>query len=160
MDFVMDALFDGRRFRALTLVDNFSRECLEIEVGASLKGEDVVRVMERMKLTRGAVPERIKVDNGSEFISKALDKWASENVVRLDFSRPGKPTDNAVIESFNGSFRDECLNVNWFLSLEDAREKINAFKEEYNYFRPHSALGNLTPIEAIDRHHKARKSLL
>lgn len=160
MDFVMDALFDGRRFRALTLVDNFSRECLEIEVGQSLKGEDVVRVMERMKLTRGVVPERIKVDNGSEFISKALDRWASENKVALDFSRPGKPTDNAFIESFNGSFRDECLNVNWFLSLEDAQEKINAFKEEYNHFRPHSALGNLTPIEAIDRYPKARKSLL
>jgi putative transposase len=145
MDFVMDALFDGRRFRALTLVDNYSRECLEIEVGASLKGEDVVRVMERMKMIRGVVPQRIKVDNGSEFISKALDKWAVENGVTLDFSRPGKPTDNAFIESFNGSFRDECLNVNWFLSLEDAREKIGAFKEEYNHFRPHSALGNLTP---------------
>ena len=160
MDFVMDALFDGRRFRALTLVDNFSRECLEIEVGASLKGEDVVRVMERMRLTRRAVPQRIKVDNGSEFISKALDRWASENGVRLDFSRPGKPTDNAFIESFNGSFRDECLNVNWFLTLEDARVKIAAFKEEYNHFRPHSALGNLTPIEAIDRHREARNSLI
>lgn len=159
MDFVSDALFDGRRFRALTLVDNFSRECLEIEVGGSLKAEDVVRVMERMKLTRGIVPERIKVDNGSEFISKALDKWACQNNVVLDFSRPGKPTDNAFIESFNGSFRDECLNTNWFLSLEDAREKIAAFREEYNHFRPHSALGNLTPIEAIDRHNQTRKSL-
>ena len=160
MDFVSDALFDGRRFRALTVVDNFSRECLEIEVGASLKGEDVVRVMEQMKLIRGLVPERIKVDNGSEFISKALDKWAYENNVALDFSRPGKPTDNAFIESFNGSFRDECLNVNWFLSIDDAKEKINAFKEDYNHFRPHSALGNLTPVEAIDRHHQARDSLL
>jgi putative transposase len=160
MDFVMDALFDGRRFRALTLVDNFSRECLEIEVGASLKGEDVVHVMERMKLVRGSLPKRIKVDNGSEFISKALDKWAYQNNVALDFSRPGKPTDNAFIESFNGSFRDECLNVNWFLSLEDAREKITVFKEDYNHFRPHSALGNLTPIEAMDRHHQARESLL
>ncbi len=160
MDFVMDALFDGRRFRALTLVDNFSRECLEIEVGQSLKGEDVVQVMERMRLTRGVLPERIKVDNGSEFISKALDKWAYENNVALDFSRPGKPTDNAFIESFNGSFRDECLNVNWFLSLEDAKDKIQAFKEDYNHFRPHSALGNLTPVEAIDRHHKAREFLL
>jgi putative transposase len=160
MDFVADALFDGRRFRALTLVDNYSRECLEIEVGQSLKGEDVVRVMERMKLLRGAIPKRIKVDNGSEFISKALDLWAYENEVTLDFSRPGKPTDNAFIESFNGSFRDECLNVNWFLSLEDAKEKIKTFKEEYNHFRPHSALGNLTPIEAIDRHRETRNSLL
>lgn len=104
MDFVMDALFDGRRFRALTIVDNYSRECLEIEVGQSLKGEDVVRVMERLRLVKGVVPKRIKVDNGSEFISKALDKWAYENAVVLDFSRPGKPTDNAFIESFNGAF--------------------------------------------------------
>src|SRR5687767_2796171 len=116
--------------------------------------------MERMKLLRGSVPQRIKVDNGSEFISKALDKWAYENKVTLDFSKPGKPTDNAFIESFNGSFRDECLNVNWFLSLNDAREKITAFKEDYNHFRPHSALGNLTPIECLDRHHGSSKTLL
>jgi putative transposase len=160
MDFVSDALFDGRRFRALTLVDNYSRECLEIEVGTSLRGEDVVRVMERMKLTGRVLPQRIKVDNGSEFISKALDKWAYENTVALDFSRPGKPTDNAFIESFNGSFRDECLNVNWFLSLEDAKDKIKAFKEEYNHFRPHTALANLTPIEALEKQSKARNSLL
>jgi putative transposase len=160
MDFVMDALFDGRRFRALTVVDNYSRECLEIEVGQSLKGEDVVRVMERIKLVRGILPNRIKVDNGSEFISKALDRWAYENSVVLDFSRPGKPTDNAFIESFNGSFRDECLNVNWFLSLEDAWEKIQSFKEEYNHFRPHSALGNLTPVEALSRLHRSPETLL
>lgn len=160
MDFVMDALFDGRRFRALTIVDNYSRECLEIEVGQSLKGEDVVRVMERLRLVKGVVPKRIKVDNGSEFISKALDKWAYENAVVLDFSRPGKPTDNAFIESFNGSFRDECLNVNWFLSLEDAWEKIQAFKEDCNHFRPHSALGNMTPIEALDRTRKSSETLL
>ncbi len=160
MDFVADALFDGRRFRALTIVDNYSRECLEIEVGQSPKGEDVVRVMERLRLAKGIVPNRIKVDNGSEFISKALDKWAYENGVVLDFSRPGKPTDKAFIESFNGSFRDECLNVNWFLSLEDARKKINAFKEEYNHFRPHSALGNLTPAEALSQHHGSPETLL
>jgi putative transposase len=160
MDFVMDALFDGRRFRSLTIVDNYSRECLEIEVGQSLKGEDVVRVMERLRLIKNIVPKRIKVDNGSEFISKALDKWAYENGVVLDFSRPGKPTDNAFIESFNGSFRDECLNVNWFLSLEDAWEKIQAFKEDYNHFRPHSALGNMTPIEALDRTRKSSETLL
>jgi putative transposase len=152
MDFVSDQLFDGRRFRALTLVDNYSRECLEIEVGQSLKGFDVVAVMERMKELRGVVPKRIQVDNGSEFISKALDKWAYENEVTLDFSRPGKPTDNAFIESFNGSFRDECLNVNWFLSLEDAQEKIKAFKDDYNGFRPHSALCGLTPNQVLERH--------
>jgi putative transposase len=124
LDFGSDQLFDGRRFRALTLVDNYSRECLEIEVGQSLKGFDVVAVMERIKERRGVVPQRIQVDNGSEFISKVLDQWAYENEVTLDFSRPGKPTDNPFIESFNGSFRDECLNVNWFLSLDDAKQKI------------------------------------
>ncbi|MGQ0543260.1 MAG: IS3 family transposase [Blastocatellia bacterium] len=160
MDFVADQLFDGRRFRALTLVDNFSRECLEIEVGQSLKGFDVVDVMERIKQARGVVPKRIQVDNGSEFISKVLDRWAYENGVTLDFSRPGKPTDNAFIESFNGSFRDECLNVNWFLSLEDAVEKIQAFKDDYNGFRPHSALCGLTPNEAVQRHHETRTSPL
>ena len=151
MDFVSDALFDGRRFRALTLVDNFSRECLAIEPGQSLKGENVVAVMEHLKAERGTLAARIKVDNGPEFISKALDKWAYENGVILDFSRRGKPTDNAFIESFNGSFRDECLNVNWFLSLDDAKEKFDAFREDYNHFRPHSALGDLPPVEAIDR---------
>jgi len=150
MDFVSDQLFDGRRFRALTLVDNYSRECLEIEVGQSLKGFDVVSVMERIKERRGVVPQRIQVDNGSEFISKALDQWAYENEVTLDFSRPGKPTDNPFIESFNGSFRDECLNVNWFLSLEDAKEKIEEFKNDYNGFRPHSALCGLTPNQVIE----------
>ena len=152
MDFVSDQLFDGRRFRALTLVDNYSRECLEIEVGQSLKGFDVVAVMQRIKKARGVVPQRIQVDNGSEFISKALDQWAYENGVTLDFSRPGKPTDNPFIESFNGSFRDECLNVNWFLSLEDAQEKIAAFKDDYNGFRPHSALCGLTPNQLLERY--------
>ena len=89
---------------------------------------------------------------GSEFISKALDRWAYDNQVTLDFSRPGKPTDNPFIESFNGSFRDECLNVNWFLSLEDAKEKIRLFKEEYNGFRPHSSLSGLTPSEVVQQH--------
>lgn len=160
MDFVMDAPFDGRRFRALTVVDNYSRECLEIEIGQTLKSGDVARVMECLRLIKGVVPQIIKVDNGSEFSSKALDLWAYENIVILDFSRPGKPTDNAFIESFNGSFRDECLNTNWFLSLEDAKEKIQAFKEEYNHFRPYSALGNLTLVEALSRSPKSPKILL
>lgn len=158
MDFVADQLFDGRRFRALTLVDNFSRECVEIEVGQSLKGFDVVDVMERIKLARGIVPKRIQVDNGSEFVSKVLDRWAYENKVTLDFSRPGKPTDNPFIESFNGSFRDECLNVNWFLSLDDAKEKIAAFKDDYNGFRPHSALCGLTPNEVVKQYLETRIS--
>ncbi len=96
----------------------------------------------------------MQVDNGSEFISKYFDKWAYENNVTLDFSRPGKPTDNAYVESFNGSFRDECLNVNWFLSLEDAQEKISTWREEYNGFRPHSSLDDLTPDEVVEYYTK------
>ncbi len=151
MDFVTDSLFNGRRFRALTVVDNFSRECLAIEVGQHIRGEDVVTVMNRLKAGRG-IPRSIKVDNGSEFISKELDKWAYENKVTLDFSRPGKPVDNAFIESFNGSFRDECLNVNWFLSLEDAQEKIEIWRVDYNEWRPHSSLDNLTPRQYRKEH--------
>lgn len=144
MDFVSDALFNGRRFRALTIVDNFSRECPAILVGQNIRGEQVVELLERLKLLRG-LPETICVDNGSEFVSKVMDKWAYEHGVKLSFSRPGKPTDNPFVESFNGSFRDECLNVNWFLSIEDAKEKIEAWRQDYNVFRPHSSLDNMTP---------------
>jgi putative transposase len=145
MDFVADNLFNGRRIRALTVVDNFSRECLEIHVDHAVKGQHVVSRLEWLRLFSGRKPQRIQVDNGSEFISKALDKWAYENDVTLDFSRPGKPTDNPFIESFNGSFRDECLNTHWFLSLSDARKKIETWRKEYNEFRPHSSLENMTP---------------
>jgi putative transposase len=150
MDFVSDSLFNGRRFRVLTVVDNYSRECLAMEPGQSLSGGDVVGVMDRLMVERGA-PERIWCDNGSEFVSKALDRWAYEHGVVIDFSRPGKPMDNGLVESFNGSLRDECLNVNWFLSLEDAREKIEKWRVEYNEFRPHSSLGDLTPREFAER---------
>ena len=150
MDFAADALFNGRRFRVLTVVDNYSRECLASEVGQSLKGEQVVAVLERLKFTRGT-PRSIRVDNGSEFVSKAMDKWAYDNKVSLDFSRPGKPIDNAFAESFIGSFRDECLNVNWFLSFEDAIMKIEQWRKDYNEFRPHSSLDNLTPKEFASR---------
>lgn len=146
MDFVTDSLFNGRRFRSLTVVDNFSRECLAIEVGKHLRAENVVEVMGKLAFYRGT-PRAIHVDNGPEFISKELDKWAYENKVTLDFSRPGKPVDNAFIESFNGSFRDECLNTNWFLSLEDAKEKIEAWRKDYNEWRPHSSLDNMTPMQ-------------
>jgi len=146
MDFVSDALFDGRRMRALTLLDTFSRESLAITVGKSLKGEEVVRTLQAVSADRG-LPESIHCDNGSEFTSKALDKWAYENGVELRFSRPGKPTDNAVIESFNGRFREECLSTHWFLSLEDAKSKIEAWRTEYNVSRPHMSLGYMTPQE-------------
>lgn len=146
MDFVCDQLFNGRRFRFLTVVDIFTRECLAIHVGQSLTGDDVVKVLLEIQQTR-ETPKQIFVDNGGEFISKSLDKWAYENQVALAFSRPGKPTDNAYIESFNGSFRDECLNVHWFLSLDDAKMKAEDWRQDYNNSRPHSALNNLAPAE-------------
>jgi len=151
MDFVADQTFEGRKLRALTIVDNYSRKCIAIHTQQSIKGDDVVSVLDRIKEVDGYKPERIQVDNGSEFISKALDKWAYENAVTLDFSRPGTPTDNPFIESFNGSFRDECLNTNWFLSLEDAEEKIEVWRNDYNEFRPHSSLNDLTPDEIFDQ---------
>ena len=160
MDFVSDQLYNGTRFRALTVVDNYSRKCLAIDVGQSLKGSDVVNIMERISFENSMLPKRIKVDNGSEFISKVLDKWAYEHQVELDFSRPGKPTDNPFIESFNGSFRDECLNVNWFLSMEDAQEKLDIWRKDYNNFRPHSSLGDIPPNEYIEMNKNSSDSLL
>lgn len=160
MDFVADQLFDGRRFRALTVVDNFSRKCLAIHVGQSIKGCDVTSIVERISQRYNRTPDRIQVDNGSEFISKALDRWAYDNQVTLDFSRPGKPTDNPYIESFNGSFRDECLNLHWFLSLEDARQKIDDWRTEYNSYRPHSSIDGLTPEQYISKHQITSDSLL
>ena len=151
MDFVSDQLFNGKRFRSLTMLDSFTRECLAIHVDRSIQGTDVVEVLEKLKATKG-VPEYIRIDNGPEFISKALDLWAYQEGVRLHFSRPGKPTDNAMIESFNGSFRDECLQTNWFLSVEDATLKIEQWRKDYNEFRPHSSLGYKTPGEfAMDQ---------
>ncbi|MCX6567390.1 MAG: IS3 family transposase [Candidatus Aminicenantes bacterium] len=157
MDFVADSLFNGRRFRSLTIVDNYSRECLAIKVGQSLTGAEVVVVVERLVKEREK-PDRIQSDNGSEFVSRVLDKWAYENCDTMVFSRPGIPMDNATIESFNGSFRDECLNVNWFLSMADAREKIEKWRRDYNEFRPHSALADLTPHEFIDNFGKSMQS--
>lgn len=134
------------QFRSLTLIDTFSRECLAIHTDKSIKGEAVAAVLDSIKTDRG-LPKRIKVDNGPEFISRALDTWAYLNKVHLDYSRPGKPTDNTHIERFNGSFRDECLNVSWFMPLEDARNKIERWKNDYNEFRPHSGLTHMTPSE-------------
>ena len=141
-------------------MDNYSRKCLAVHAGKSLKGSDVVQVMETVTFGNEVLPKRIKVDNGSEFISKILDRWAYENNVELDFSRPGKPTDNPFIESFNGSFRDECLNANWFFSLTDAQEKFDIWREDYNSFRPHSSLGDITPEEYIEMNEKSPDSLV
>ena len=150
MDFVSDQLYDGRRIRVLTLVDNHTRESLALHVGQRVRGMDVVHVLERVVGTRGR-PLAIRVDNGPEFISKDLDLWAYWNKVKLDFSRPGKPTDNAFIESFNARFRMECLNEHWFLTLDDARQKIEAWRRDYNELRPHSSLGNVPPAEFARR---------
>ena len=144
MDFMADQLFDGKRFRILTLVDNFTRESVAIEVGQRFTGDQVVAVLERALKARGK-PKSIRVDNGPEFISKSVDWWAYFNGVKLDFSRPGKPTDNAIIESFNGRVRQECLNEHWFLSLEDAQQKLSDWRDDYNQRRPHSSLGNVAP---------------
>ena len=148
MDFVHDQLADGRRFRCLTLVDHFSRVSPAIEVGRSLTGRHVVGVLERLAASCGC-PEVIFVDNGTEFTAKAVDQWSYENGVKLDFSRPGKPTDNAYIESFNGRLREECLNQHWFISLADAKQTIEAWRRAYNRRRPHSSLGYLSPAEYL-----------
>lgn len=150
MDFVSDALCTGRRFRALTIVDDYSRECPAIEVDTSLGGERVCRVLDRLAIERGR-PETIRIDNGPEFTGKALDEWAYRNGVKLHFIDPGKPNQNAYIESFNGKFRDECLSENWFVSLEEARRIIEDWREDYNQVRPHSSLNDLTPEEFATR---------
>jgi len=146
LDFVADQLADGRRFRALTILDVFTRESLAIEVGQSLKGEDVVRSLNAVRQMREA-PKLLFCDNGSEFTSQSLDLWAYHNQAHIDFSRPGKPTDNAYVESFNGTLRAECLDVHWFASLTEARQIIEAWRREYNESRPHRSLGERTPHE-------------
>ena len=146
IDFVSDALAWGRRIRLFTVVDIFTREALAIEVDTSLPGGRVVRVLERLGAERG-VPDEIVLDNGPELAGKALDQWAYERGVRLRFIEPGKPIQNAFVESFQGRLRDECLNRHWFVSLADARHIIEAWRQDYNRARPHSALGYRPPEE-------------
>jgi putative transposase len=143
MDFLTDSLADGRRFRVLTFVDNVSRVSPAIKVDFSLTGARVVAMLDELR--PGGVPERIAIDNGPEFISKALDAWAYRYGVQLEFSRLGKPTDNAFAESFNARFRDECLDQHWFASLEEARTTSEAWRVDYNTERPHRSLGQQTP---------------
>ena len=150
MDFTQDSLSNGRQFRTLNLIDTFTRECLLIEVDHSITGPRVVRELERLAERHGK-PEVIRIDNGTEFTSSAVDAWAYRERVKLDFITKGKPTENGHIESFNGKFRDECLNENWFVSLDDARAKIEAYRIDYNEVRPHSSLDNLTPREFTQR---------
>jgi len=146
MDFITDALSDGRKFRTLNIVDDFNRECLAAEVDTSLTGARVVRVLERLRERRG-LPQILVMDNGPEFAGQAVDVWAYEQGVKLHFIEPGKPVQNAFIESFNGKMRDECLNEHWFISLAEARETIEAWRRDYNEVRPHTSLGNRTPQE-------------
>jgi len=157
MDFVSDALGDGRKFRSLTLVDDFTRESPAIEVDVSLPGERVVRVLDRVAGARG-YPKTIVCDNGPEFRGEALDQWAHRHQVQLAFIEPGKPVQNAYIESFNGKLRDECLNENWFVSLYDAQQTIEAWRVDYNALRPHSALDDRTPDEFASELRKTASS--
>jgi putative transposase len=146
MDFVADRLVNGRKLRTLNVVDDFTRECLWIEVDQSLGGYRVVQALEFLLHMRGK-PKTIVTDNGSEFTGKTLDQWAYTHQVHLHFIDPGKPVQNAFVESFNGKFRNECLNDHWFNSIDEARNIIHAWREDYNTVRPHSSLGYKTPAE-------------
>jgi putative transposase len=150
MDFVSDGLADGRRIRCLAIVDDCTRECVALEVDTSITGTRVKAVLERLADTRG-LPRSITVDHGPEFEGQVLDAWAYRSNVQLSFIRPGKPNENAYIESFNGKFRDECLNEHWFITMAQARRSIESWRIEYNTERPHSSLGDLTPEEFAER---------
>jgi putative transposase len=146
LDFVSDALTDGRRFRVLAVVDDYSRECLALVADTSLSGLRVTRELTELIKHRGK-PNMIVSDNGTELTSRAVLKWCQETGIEWHYIQPGKPMQNAFVESFNGSFRDECLNETLFTSLDEARTKIKEWKDDYNQNRPHSSLGNLTPNE-------------
>ena len=146
MDFLHDVLYNGRKLRFLPIIDTYTKECFRIEVDTSIGGKRVCTFLNQIAAVRG-LPENIVVDNGPEFISNALDAWAYERGVKLHFIRPGKPVDNAYMESFNGKFRDECLNLHWFMSVGHARAIAEDHRLDYNNERPHSSLGDLTPAE-------------
>ena len=148
MDFMHDVLADGRRFRLFNLVDDFSRRCLTIQVDTSLNGQRVSRILEALRLA-DRLPGTIVCDNGPEFTSKAMLKWSLDRGIKLDFIEPGKPTQNAFIESFNGKFRQECLRQHWFRSLSEVREVVEAWRLDYNHVRPHSSLEYRTPMEVV-----------
>ena len=154
MEFVHDQLATGKKIRVLTIVDAFSRYVPALEPRSSYRAEDVVRTLEQICPVIG-YPRTIRVDQGSEFVSRDLDLWAYTRGVTLDFSRPGKPTDNAYIEAFNGRFRAECLNQHWFLTLADAAENLEDWRRYYNEERPHRAIGNKVPISSRRRHRPA-----
>lgn len=153
MDFMSDRLDNGKWFRILTVIDQFSRECLLLGADICIGSQKLVSWLEQLRKTRG-LPKAITVDNGSEFIAKKFDAWAYYHGVKLDYIRPGKPVENAFIESFNGRFRDECLNTNIFKSIENVRAKCESWMLDYNTRRPHSSLGNLSPREFAKRQKK------
>ena len=153
MDFVGDSTLTGRRFRALAIVDNYSRECPALEVDSSIPGARVVDVLDRLAEMRG-LPEVITVDNGPEFAGRTLDEWAYRRGVKLNFIRPGKPVENAYAESFIGRLRDECLNENWFSTVREARDIFETWRRDYNEVRPHSSLDNLSPREFMETREK------
>jgi len=146
VDFVSDSIVTGRRFRVLTIVDNYMRECPAIKVDTSPGGARVVNVLDRLAATRG-LPEVITIDNGPEFAGKATDEWAYHKNIKLNFITRGKPVENAYAESLNGRLWDECLNTNWFMNLKHARNGIEDWRRDYNEVRPHSSLKNMTPTE-------------
>lgn len=148
MDFMLDTLRDSRRLRILSILDTYSRQCLRIEVDTSIGGRRVAAILDEIGSIKGW-PETMVVDNGPEFISNALDQWAYGRGVRLHFIRPGRPVENAYMESFNARLRDECLNQHWFLTIGDARHVIEEWRKDYNQARPHSSLGDLTPNEFL-----------
>jgi putative transposase len=156
MDFVSDKLFDDQPFRILTIVDCHTREALATSARVNFRAYQVVEELDRIIRLRGK-PRSIRVDNGPEFAGRLLDQWAYLNKIELDFSRPGRPSDNAYIEAFNSRIRQECLNAAWFLSMADARQRINEWRIDYNQHRPHSALGNLTPSAFAEQLHPTRK---
>lgn len=158
LDFVSDTLSTGRTFRCLTVVDEFSRECLQVHVAHSIPAVRVIEVLERLRAERG-LPEVVITDNGSEFTSRAFDAWAYARGVKIQYIQPGKPVQNCYIESFNGTLRDECLNLHWFLSLADARRTIEAWRTDYNRVRPHSSLGDLTPEEFVQVQSQGEEAL-
>ncbi len=158
MDFIHDALAEGRKFKVLTIDDQFAREALATETDFSLPARRVVAVLERLRL-RGRLPEWIVCDNEGPFAGRDLDQWAHQNGVRLAFIEPGKPQQNGYQESFHARLRDECLNQHWFTSLADARAKIEAWRVDYNTQRPHSSLGYQTPEEFAAAHAAALRSL-
>lgn len=145
MDFVSDQLASGRRFRVLNVIDNFNRELLGQLVALSISGQQVTRFLEQLGEEHG-YPEQIVCDNGTEFTSKAMFFWSKSANVRLNFIQPGKPTQNGFVESLNGKFRNECLNQNWFRTLEEARYEIGKWRHHYNHVRPHSALNYFPPV--------------